>query len=446
MEIAIPNDWRPRDYQRKAWQAWIHDDVSRVINVWHRRAGKDSFAINGTAVKLHQRVGNYWHMFPEYTQGRKAIWTAIDRQGRRIIDQAFPKATRRRTNDQEMMIEFLNGSTWQVVGSDKFNKNVGSNPAGIVFSEYSISKPAAWDYLSPILAENDGWALFIYTPRGENHGHDLFNFAQGRENWYTQILTADDTGAISQDALQDERDRLLPEIFEQEYYCSFQGAVVGSFYAKQIVAAQDEGRITSVPYEPDLPVYTAWDMGIDDCTSIWFFQIARGEIRIIDFYENSSEGLPHYAEVCKAKPYKYECDFVPHDAKVREFGSGKTRVETMIGLGLKPRLVPNHYVIDGINAVRQVMPMCWFDERKTMQGIKALKHYQREWDDTHKKFSTRPLHDWTSHAADAFRYMAMAHKDVAAPKPEKEIRTIQNITMNDLWDLNKHARSSGSRI
>lgn len=220
-QILIPNEWNPRPYQRPLWKA-LNNGTKRAVAVWHRRAGKDSLSLNWTAKAMLQRVGVYWHMLPLNTQARKVVWDAIDKQGRRIIDQVFPVPLRKSVNASEMKIELWNGSIWQCVGSDNYNNLVGANPVGVVFSEYSLADPEAWDYLRPILAENDGWALFIYTPRGKNHGYKLFNTAKNA-GWFVQKLTVDDTQAIPLEAIENERKAGMSESkIQQEFYCSFE--------------------------------------------------------------------------------------------------------------------------------------------------------------------------------------------------------------------------------
>lgn len=220
-EILIPNNWNPRPYQQPLWR-YLSNGGKRAVAVWHRRSGKDSLAINWTAKAMLRRVGVYWHMLPLNTQARKVVWDGIDKLGRRMIYQAFPPELIKSVNAQEMKIELINGSIWQCVGSDNYNALVGGNPVGVVFSEYSIADPAAWDFIRPILAENGGWALFIYTPRGHNHGYTLYNQAKAA-GWFTEILTVEDTHAISEQAVNDERLAGMSEaMIEQEFYCSFE--------------------------------------------------------------------------------------------------------------------------------------------------------------------------------------------------------------------------------
>jgi phage terminase large subunit len=417
------NGWLPRPHQRRLWNHLRERDGKRAIAIWHRRAGKDEVCLHSTAVAAMVRAGNYWHCLPEYLQGRKAIWTAINpHTGRRRIDEAFPPKLRTSTNDNEMFIRFVNGSTWQVVGSDRYDATVGASVAGVVYSEWALANPSAWGYHRPMLEENDGWAVFISTPRGRNHCKDMFEHAKRTNNWFAELLTAPDTGTLTTAQL----DEALAEYqalygidvgrlqFEQEYLCSFNAAILGSFYSYEMAQVRAEGRIVEIEPLPGVPMHRAWDLGVGDDTSIWWFQAVGAQLYILDHYAASGVGLEHYAGVIERRHaehgWLHGTDYVPHDAKVREFGTGRTRVETMQGIGLKPMLVPDASKDDGINAVRRTLPLCVFHPRCEDGGISALEQYRREWDDEKKAFRASAVHDWTSHPADAFRYLAMSWK------------------------------------
>lgn len=380
-----------------------------AVGVWHRRSGKDSLMLNYTAVAAHQRKGVYWHMLPEAEQARKAVWNGIDREGRRIIDQAFPPEIRKAYDKQTMTIELKCGSMWQLVGSDNYNSLVGSNPVGVVYSEFSIANPAARDFLRPILKENGGWQSFIYTPRGKNHGYDLYQMAKSNPQWFAQILTVEDTGILTPQDIQDERDSGMDEdMIRQEYYCSFEAAMRGAYYGDIFETLEKTGRICTVPYNPAIPVETWWDLGIGDSTSIWFIQKVNNEWRAIDYHEADGQGLEYYARAIFNKPYAYSRHVGPHDLTVRELGTGKTRLEMLAALGLKMEVAPKLKIDDGIQASRQLLPLFYFDNVKCAGGVKALSQYRRDYDDKNKQFKDYPLHDWTSHAADAFRTGAVA--------------------------------------
>lgn len=411
-------------------EAWTYfegpEEGKRAACVWHRRAGKDLVAINLIACKSQERVGLYWHMLPTYKQGRAIVWNGITRDGRKFLSH-FPKELIASENATEMRITFTNGSIYQVVGTDNIDSLVGTNPIGVVFSEYSLHDPKAWDLIRPILAENGGWAFFIYTARGKNHGYSLNQMAKKNPKWFSQVLVAGNAGTKREDGspvipdpvIEEERLAGMPEaMIQQEFYCSFEAPFVGAYYGDQMAAAEKGGRITSVPHDPRLQVHTAWDIGVGDSTAIWFFQEYGFEIRVIDYYENSGEGLSHYLKILRGQveggehrsSYTYGRHHAPHDIEVTEFTSGKSRIESAKELGLKFTTCKKHEVYDGIEITRQILPLCWFDAMRCERGIEALRQYRKEWDEKNKIFKDHPLHDWTSHPADAFRIYAMGRK------------------------------------
>jgi len=284
------------------------------------------------------------------------------------------------------------------------NSIVGTNTIGCVFSEYALQNPDAWRFIRPILAENGGWAVFNFTPRGKNHGHDIYQLAKRSPDWFCEKLTVDDTGAIPKKVLEQEKMEIIEDtgddaLFYQEYYCSFDAPMQGSYYGKEMTRAEEENRITKVPHDSELLVDTWWDLGIGDSTCIWFVQTVGNEVRIIDYYENSGEGLAHYiaelASLREKNDYVYRYHNAPHDIEVRELGTGKSRYETAYELGIAFHIVPNIPVEDGINAVRALLKRCWFDDEKCKQGLNALRCYHKEWDDKRMEFKPKPFHDWS---------------------------------------------------
>lgn len=423
--INLPNGWKPRPYQMPMW-SYLENGGKRAIGAWHRRAGKDDVLLNWTAVAAFERPASYWHCLPEYSQARKAIWTAVDPiTGIRRIDMAFPQELRANTNDQEMFIRFKNGSTWQCVGSDRYNSLVGAGVAGVTFSEFALANPSSWAYIRPMVEANNGFAAFISTPRGRNHFKDLIDMAAKNKMWFAERLDVNTTGALTQEQIDDS---LLEYIalygedigraqFEQEYLVSFNAAILGAFYAREMSAVRSEGRITpEIEPIPGKPIHRAWDIGVKDDTSIWWFQVVGMQVFILDCYTQSGVGVDHYAEVIHKiddeRGWISGIDFVPHDAKIKEWGTGRTRVETMRELGLNPQLVPMASKMDGINAVRVTLPRCVFHTRCETEGIAALEQYRREWDDDKKSFKASEVHDWSSHLADAFRYLAMSWRSI----------------------------------
>lgn len=434
MIIQLPaNGWRPRAYQKPLWN-YLEGGGKRAVAIWHRRAGKDDVLLNWLAVAAHERVGNYWYLLPQQTQARKSVWTAVNpAAGKKRIDMGLPPELRKRTLDQEMFIELKNGSTIQLVGSDNYNSLVGSPPVGLIASEWAISDPAAWAYLRPILLENDGWAAFITTPRGRNHAHKMFEMAQRDPSWFAEVRSAVDTGVFTAEQLQHELNEYIaqygPEhgkaLFDQEYMCSFAAANLGSYYGLQMEQAERDGRIGMVPHNPDLPVITAWDLGIGDSTSIWFLQQGAGQVRAIDHYEANGQPLAHYAKVLQNKPYTYSDHIGPHDLSVRELGSGRTRAEIASELGIEFTIAPRLTIEDGINAVRSLLPRMWFDRTKCEQGINALINYRKDWNQKADDWRDKPLHDWSSHACDSLRYFA-----ISTP-----ILSVQEYKTQDKYDL-----------
>lgn len=399
----------------------------RAISVWHRRAGKDEVTLHWTAVAAHQRPASYWHMLPEFGQGRKAIWDAVNpHTGRRRIDEAFPHELRESTRENEMFIRFRTGSSWQIVGSDRYDAAVGSPPAGIVFSEWALSNPASWAHLAPILVENNGWAAFITTPRGRNHALSMLNMARDNPSWFAEVLTVTDTGALSREAIEAQRVEYVglygedagEALLQQEYFCSFNSAILGAYWAKELNHAEQEGRICDVPVDHDHPVHVSWDLGMSDSMALWCFQVSPGKLHIVDFYQASGHGFEHYTDWLNERGYN-GTDYVPHDAKVRELGTGRSRIETLIQLKRKPRLVPNLKLMDGINSARLVIPRARFDKTRCAAGIEALREYKCEWDQEARVFKKTPAHDWASHPADSWRYLSLAYRDMA-PEPTPE--------------------------
>jgi hypothetical protein len=419
MRIDLPNNgWKPRPKQERLWN-YLHNGGKRALAIWHRRYGKDEVALNWAACAAFERVGGYWHMLPEASQARKAIWEAINpHTGIRRIDEAFPIALRETTRENEMFIKFKNGSTWQVVGSDNFESLIGSPPIGITVSEWAIADPKSWAMLRPILAENNGWILFITTPRGKNHAYRMYEYAKTDPRWFCERLSVDDTGAIDKKILEDEKREMMEDygaeaglaLYRQEYMSSFESAVVGSYYGDLVIKAEQDGRITKVPYTPGASVITGWDLGIGDSTVIWFAQIVGKEPRLIDCYEASGVGLDHYVKLINSKDYNYQMHFLPHDAGHASLRTGKTLAEQLIDMGISKKQITvlNRTDVEaGIAQVRTLLKQAWMDEIACIKGLEALKAYRRKWDDKNKVFSNQPLHDWSSDYCDALRYLAV---------------------------------------
>jgi len=384
----------------------------RAVAIWHRRAGKDLTALNWCVCAMVERPGLYWHLLPTYNQGRKIVWDGMDRLGRPFLD-AFPQEMIKTVNNTDMKVETINGSMYQVVGTDWVDRLVGANPVGCIFSEYSLQDPRAWDLIRPILLENKGWALFIYTPRGKNHGHSLWQLAkQNPKTWFSELLTINQTGVVSMEDIDDERlSGMSEELVQQEFFCSFEAGVSGAYFSVQIAQARKDDRFTNIPIHSDIPVDTYWDLGMDDSTTIWFAQDVGREIHLIDYCEASGEGLPYYVKILSDKRYLYGRHYAPHDIKVRELGSGRTRLQTARRLGLNFEVAKKiSYKEDGIEASRNIFSHCWFDIKRCARGIDALENYKKEFDEKRKVYVSSPVHDWATHGADAFQTMAITHE------------------------------------
>jgi hypothetical protein len=480
--IELPaHAWSPRRYQWPLWTA-LEGGCKRAVAVWHRRAGKDEMALNWAAVAAHRRTGNYWHMLPLANQARRAIWDAVDpHTGRRRIDQAFPHEVRELTRENEMLIRFKCGSTWQVVGSDNYNALVGSPPVGIVFSEFALANPEAWAYLRPILRENGGWAVFIYTPRGRNHGAALYDMARASDDWFASLLPATETGVFTTEQLAKELAELQSQygqelgrsLFEQEYLCSFDSAILGAVYAGELRKLERAGRITQVSYDPMLPVHTAWDLGRTDATSIWFFQVAVGEVRVIDFYETTQQTVQHFAEQVLGyqliesgavgngrmskyrlgepllgledrRQYSYGTHYLPHDAAHKLLAArGLSVGDQLYQMGLDQlEVVPATSIENGIQAARKTLERAWFDEVRCRDGLASLRSYHFTWDSERRVLSPKPVHDWSSHASKAFELIAQSWSvpEALRPKPTIKPKFLHETTADELFNLDGGTR------
>ena len=430
------SDFVIRKYQQPFFSAWTGKAKggktakvkNRLIEIAHRRWGKDEIALRATLIKAMERPASYWHMLPEYAQGRKALWTAVNpHTGKRRIDEAFPLEIRKATNEQEMFIEFRNGATWQLVGSDRYDSLVGAGVAGVVFSEWALANPSAWGYIRPMVQENNGWAAFITTPRGNNHAKAMLDLAMDSPDWFAEVSSVHETGALTEAQL----DEALAEyqalygldfgraMFEQEYLCSFSGAMIGAYFGAEMNKAEREGRVAEFEIDWDQPVHTAWDLGKAVNNPIWCFQVIKGEPRIIDFYQPESEDLADWVKWLDDKGYRGN-DYVPHDILVTEWGSSRTRYEVLQSLGRRPKRLPRVSVADGLQAARTTINAARFRKIDRVEaGIEGLKNYRREWDDERKTFRETPVKDWAEHIGSAFRYLGLAWKEVVPPKPKE---------------------------
>jgi len=412
--ITLP--YQPREYQIPMWAA-RHSGIKRSIKVWHRRAGKDLDDVAYTLDQMLRRRGNYWHVYPYYAQARKAIWEGKTKEGKSYLDFIPPQLIKSK-DKQQMSFELINGSIWRLVGADNPDSLVGAGPVGVVYSEYSLQKPSVAEYIRPMILENDGWEAYNFTPRGENHAYHLLEMAKDNPKWFVSVLTIDDTGVITKEQIDEERKQgKSEEIIQQEYYCSFKGSIEGAYFAAEMRRAAEDNRITEVPHDTALPVYTFWDLGYNDTTAIWFLQPQRGgAFRVIDYYENNGESLAHYSRVLEDKRregYDIKALQFPHDGDSHSVQTGKSPAQIMRDLKWQVDVLPrtNDKLVD-IDAARSILNACYFDKVKCKAGIEALKQYRKEYDENRKVFKSRPLHDWSSNGADAFLQFAVHGKRV----------------------------------
>lgn len=421
MIIDLPYNFNLRPYQSAQFTAQ-RNGINRFYKVWHRRAGKDLTDINFTIMQMMQRVGNYWHLLPEYKQARKAVWRGKTAEGKSYLDY-FPPELIKKKRDQEMEIELINGSIWQLMGSDNIHSARGSGPVGIVFSEFAFTHPDAWPTIEPILLENGGWAVFNTTPYGPNHAKDLWDKAQNNPKWMTQLLTIGDTcrddgsPIVTEEMLAELRTMgTSEETIQREYYCSWEGSIEGAYYADSFRWLEENKKLTSVPHESGILVKTYWDIGRSDYTSVWFMQKVGREYRFIDYFQMRGGEIPDFVrELLVRTDYIYDEHILPHDAGHLRIGmSGKTIKQQMADALPKHtfRIQPQTQGVQSdIMLTRTFLRKCVFDTGRCKQGIDALRSYTKKFNDAMNRFEDKPLHNWASDGADAFRYSAVDNRD-----------------------------------
>lgn len=446
-EIRLPYRWTPRPYQLPLWN-YLAAGGKRAVTCWPRRHGKDDVYMRHTSCAMGERKGNYWYLLPQYDQARKAMWDAIDEEtGIRRIDAIFPEAIRTIYREKEMQIGYA-GSLFQLVGADNYHSLVGSPPVGLVFSEFARTDPGAWAYLMPILERNGGWVGFNSTPFGHNHYEKLLQYALAEQaagrDWFAEVLTAPELGVYGPEQLQKIHEQLMAihgeeygtSLYRQEYECSFDVAIPGSIWGDCVKAAEAAGRIRVFPIDPKAPTYCAYDLGRTDDTSIWWYQFHGREIHVIDQY--ASAGL----DICNAnRPEKsvvhillsrrqthgcpYAIHTLPHDARPRTQAAGgksiyqqfldAAKVYPELGIfRIGKRLDKQEH----IQAARATFPFCTFHKTTCAKGLLSLAQYHREWDDETKCFRDTPMHDFSSHDADAFMELATSW---TIPKGKAEV-------------------------
>lgn len=384
--------------------------------------------------------GRFAYIAPLRNQAKTVAWDMLKGFARPVL--------RGGPNEAELRVDLLNGSRITLFGADNPDALRGQAFDGVVMDEYADMAPSLYSAIvRPALADRRGFAVIIGTVKGRNQLWQAYELAKLNPTWYTAYLKASETHLLAEDELADAKRQMSEEQYASEFECDPYAAIMGAYYAHEMGKAERSGRMLGPGelanfVDADLPVHTAWDLGMGDSTAIWFWQAAGTEIRVIDYYESHGKGLDHYVSVLGIRGYRYGKDFVPHDAKVRELGTGKTRVETLGELGRRPDLIPDHNPMDGINAVRKILPKCWFDAKKCETGLEALRQYRADYDEKLKVFKNTPKHDWTSHPADAFRYLAMAYRllkpdDEAQPKQIGVFITLPELTYAEYEEVGR---------
>lgn len=428
---VITISYAPRPLQKVIHQ--FRADGKRFgVLVCHRRFGKTVLAVNelqkGALVCKMPRP-RFGYIGPTYTQSKAVAWDYAQFYARPI-----PGVT---ANQSELRIDYPNEGQLRLYGADNPDSLRGLYFDGVVLDEYSLHPPKTFtEVIGPTLVDRGGWALFLGTPNGKNQFYDIAQEAKRRQaagdpQWFFAEFKASETGLLDKDYLAQAKSIMTSDEYAQEFECSFEAAVKGAIFTKELEQARTETRITSVPIDPILPVDTDWDLGVGDSTAIWFSQSLRsGEVRLVDYYEASGEGLQHYVQVLQRKGYTYGQHWAPHDIQVKEFASGRSRLEAAQSLGLTFQTCPNVPLEDGIHAARMLFPRCWFDGAKCQAGLEALQHYRRDYNSRINEFKATPVHDWASHGSDAFRYLAVRQQ---APRERKAQRSAVQPRGADAW-------------
>lgn len=387
--------------------------------VAHRRAGKTVACIMDLvdeALRCTKSNPQFAYIAPHYVQAKDVAWSYLKDFTRRIPGTKH--------NESELKVTLPNGAIIRLYGADNYDRLRGLYFDGVILDEFADMDPRAWpEVIRPALSDRKGWAIFIGTPKGRNAFWELYELSKQNDDWFSLMLRASETGIVDDEELEDAQQTMSLEQYEQEYECSFEAAIVGAYYAREIANAESEGRVRLVEYQEGVPVQTAWDLGFGDATSIFFFQIIGGELRVIDHHEKQGANLQIHAAVVLGKPYEYSTHWLPHDARATFVDTGKSRVELLKGFGMETngelRIVPDHKVMDGIEVAMVALRQTHFDMKTCHYALECLRQYRADYDEKLKTLKQKPLHDWTSHTADAFRYMAMAFKeakDLQKPK------------------------------
>lgn len=409
----------------------FHNRTERfAIGVAHRRCGKTVACINDKirkAITSNKEMYRAGYIAPYLKQAKDVAWEYLKRYSQPIWGGP--------PNESELFVTLLGGQRVRIYGADNADALRGGYFDDVTLDEYADMAPSVWgSIIRPMLADRRGSATFIGTPKGRNSFHELYERADGDPDWFRFMLRASETGLLAESELIAARQDMTPEQFDQEFECSFDAAILGAYFGREVAEAERAGRIKSIEVDANIPVHTAWDLGIGDSTAIWFWQAVGNEVRIVDHYENHGQPLSHYTAEIASRNYRKGKDYVPHDAKVRSIETGRTRIETLVSLGREPVLVADHKIMDGINAARVSFPQLYFDSDRCKQGIEGLRQYRADFDEKTRAFKNAPKHDWTSHSADAFRYLCMAWRAEAKPDddpPKPWFKQINEMTMDE---------------
>lgn len=407
--------------------------------VAHRRAGKTVACINDLIRRafVDDKVnGRYAYIAPYYSQAKSIAWDYLLR---------YTEEVRVNANASELWVELLNGARIRLFGADNPDALRGLYLDGVILDEVADMRPRVWgEIIRPLLADREGWAVFIGTPKGHNFFYEIWKTANASDSWFATSIKASTSGLIKAEELKDASQGMTDDQYEQEFECSFEAAILGAYYGKELKILEDQGRLTKVAYDRSLPVFTAWDLGYHDDTAIFFYQVTHSEIHVIDYFSGSGLAVHDYADAVLSKGYKYERHYLPHDARAKTLASGGKSIIEQLASYLtisKLAIVPSLSVQDGIQAARLMMPRVWFDKENCETAVELLKQYQREWDEDKKAFRDKPRHDNTSHCADAFRMMAVAWRE-NKPKIEEKVdifpikgqnNRIITAPLDDLW-------------
>lgn len=403
MEVRrIVIDYTPRE----AFKPYHANEKRFALTVAHRRAGKTVARINKlirAAAVCTKPSPRFAYLAPYYIQAKDIAWNYLKGYAAPVLSGKAP-------NESELSIVMPhNGAQIRLYGADNAERLRGLYFDGLAADEAQDIRPSTLtQIILPALSDRQGWLDLSGTPKGwGNLLGETYKRAKDDPEWFVQVIKASQTGIIAPDELERLRRSMPVNEYEQEFECSFDAAITGAYYAEAIRRLETSGGVCAVPYDPMYRVHTVWDLGISDSMSIWFYQVVGREIRVIDYYEAAGFGLEHYASILTQKGYSYGQHFGPHDIEVREIGTGKSRREVAMGMGLRFDVLANLPVKDGIDAARMTIPRCVFDAKKTAIGLDALRQY-REKVDEKRGISLGPLHDWSSHAADSFRYLALS--------------------------------------